>query len=186
MKELNLREKYHKEVVPKLKEIFGYKNNLMAPKLEKISINVGVGRASQNPNFQDKILPEIIKELALITGQKPKTTTAKKSISGFKTRQGQIIGLKITLRRDRMYEFLERLIKMVLPRVRDFRGLNPKSVDSKGNLSIGFKEHAVFPEIKPEFSKADFGLEASIITSAKNKNEALELYKLLGIPFKKA
>ncbi len=185
MKELNLREKYHKEVVPKLKEIFGYKNNLTAPKLEKISINVGVGRASQNPNFQDKILPEIIRELALITGQKPKTTTAKKSISGFKTRQGQIVGLKITLRRNRMYEFLERLIKIVLPRVRDFRGLNPKSVDSKGNLSIGFKEHAVFPEIKPEFSKADFGLEASIITSAKNKNEALELYKLLGIPFKR-
>lgn len=183
MKELNLKEKYQEEVIPKMREIFNFKKNLAVPRIEKISVNIGVGRASQNPNFQDKILPGIMKEMAAIVGQKPKTTSAKKSISGFKTRQGQTVGLTVTLRRQKMYDFLERLIKIVLPRVRDFRGINPKSIDSKGNLSIGFREHIVFPEIKPETSKVDFGLEITIVTNSKNKKEALELYKLIGIPF---
>ncbi|KKR88867.1 MAG: 50S ribosomal protein L5 [Candidatus Wolfebacteria bacterium GW2011_GWA2_42_10] len=177
--------KYHKEVLPKMKEKFGYKNDLIAPRLEKIVVNIGIGRLSQQPNFEEKLLPEIIKDLTSITGQKPAPTPAKKSIAGFKIRKGQIVGLKITLRRRRMRDFLEKLINIVFPRVKDFRGIDLKSVDEKGNLTVGFKEHVVFPEINIETSKVDFGLEINIVSNAGTKEEAIELYKLLGIPFKK-
>jgi len=161
-----------------------FKNFNKIGKLEKIVVNVGIGKLSQQPNFEDKILPEVIKELSLITGQKPFICRAKKSIAGFKVRAGQIVGLKATLRRHRMEDFLSKLINIVLPRVRDFRGINLKSIDSKGNLTIGIKEHTVFPEINPETSKVDFGLEISIVSNAKNREEAIELFKRIGIPLK--
>lgn len=161
------------------------KNKLALSAIDKIVINIGVGRLSQQPNFEEKILPELIKETALITGQKPVITKAKKSISGFKVREGQIVGLKVTLRRRRMSDFLERLIKIVLPRVRDFRGINLKSLDANGNLSIGLREQTVFPEINPETSKFDFGMEISIVSKAKNKEEAIAFYRQLGLPLKK-
>jgi len=153
--------------------------------IEKIVINVGVGRLSQQPNFEDKVLPELMKEMALIAGQKPAITKAKKSISGFKVREGQTVGLKVTLRYQRMSDFLERLIKIVFPRLRDFRGIDLKNIDSNGNLTVGLREQTVFPEINPEISKVDFGLEISIISNAKNKEEAVALYRSLGIPLKK-
>lgn len=185
MKRLNLQEKYRKEVIPKMKGLFGYANDLAVPKLEKIVVNAGIGRLSQQANFEEKILPELIKELSLITGQKPQITAAKKSIAGFKVRQGQIMGMKTTLRRQRMYQFLERLINVALPRLRDFRGIPLKNIDNNGNISIGFKEQMIFPEINPETSKFDFGFEITIVSNAKKKDEAIELYRLLGMPLKK-
>lgn len=185
MKRLNIQEKYRKEVIPKMKGLFGYANDLAVPKLEKIVVNAGIGRLSQQANFEEKILPELIKELSLITGQKPQITAAKKSIAGFKVRQGQIMGMKTTLRRQRMYQFLERLINVALPRLRDFRGIPLKNIDNNGNISIGFKEQMIFPEINPETSKFDFGFEITIVSNAKKKDEAIELYRLLGMPLKK-
>jgi len=131
-------------------------------------------------------LPSLIQDLSLITGQKPGICKAKKSISGFKIRAGQIVGLKITLRSRRMHDFLNRLIKIILPRLRDFRGINQKNIDPNGNLTIGFKEHLVFPEINPEISKVDFGLEISIVTNAKSREETIEFYRRLGLPLKKS
>lgn len=182
----NLFQKYHKEVIPNMKEKFGYKNSLMVPRLKKIVVNVGVGRLSQQSNFEEKALPEIIKDLSLITGQKPAATKAKQSIAGFKTRAGQTVGLKTTLRSRRMYDFLDRLNSVAFPRVKDFRGVNLKNIDKNGNLTIGFKEHVVFPEINIETSKIDFGLEVSIVSNAKKREEAIELYRQLGIPLKKS
>lgn len=175
----------HKTIIQKMKEKFGYKNDLAVPRLKKIVINVGIGKMSQQTNFSDKILPEIIKDLSAIVGQKPALTSAKKSIAGFKIREGQVVGLKATLRRKRMNDFLERLIKIALPRVKDFRGINLKNIDKKGNLTIGLKENVVFPEINPEVLRFDFGLEISIVSNAKTKEEAIGLFKLLGVPFKK-
>ncbi len=168
-----------------MKQEFDYKNKLAIPKIEKIVINVGVGRLSQQPNFEEKILPELVKDLSSITGQKPAICKAKKSISGFKLRAGQVVGLKTTLRNKMMSAFLEKLVKVIFPRVRDFRGLDTKAIDERGNLTIGLKENAVFPEINPEISKIDFGLEISIVSNAKNKEEAIKLYRILGIPLKK-
>lgn len=185
MRSQNLKTKYYKEVIPKMLEVFGYKNNLAAPKIEKVVLNAGLGRLSQQGHFEEKILPEAMKEMSLITGQKPRITAAKKSIAGFKVRQGQIIGLKTTLRRQRMYDFLERLINVALPRLRDFRGIPLKNIDNNGNLSIGFKEQMIFPEINPETSKFDFGFEITIVSNAKKKEEAVELYRQLGLPLKK-
>ena len=165
-----------------MKKMLGYKNDLAAPNLDKIVINVGVGRLSQQPSFEEKVLPEIIRELAEITGQKPLPTKAKKSIAGFKIRAGQTIGLKITLRRKRMHDFLERVIKVALPRLRDFRGIELKNVDEKGNLNIGLKDHLIFPEINPEISRVDFGMEISIVSTAKNREEAIALYHQDGKP----
>ncbi len=171
--------------IGKIKEKFGYKNDLEIPRMEKIVLNIGAGRLSQQPGFEEKILPELSKGLSLISGQKPAVCKAKKSIAGFKTRAGQIIGLKTTLRKKRMDDFFEKLIKVVIPRLRDFRGINLKSIDSKGNLTIGFKDQMVFPEIDPETSKVDFGLEISIVINAKDREEAMEFYRILGVPLKK-
>lgn len=154
-------------------------------KLDKIVINVGVGRLSQVPNFTDKIFPEIEKELALITGQKPSPRGAKKSIAGFKTRAGNIVGLKVTLRGKRMNDFLNRMLNIALPRVKDFRGIDLKNVDNSGNLNIGFREHSVFPEINLETSRINFGIEVTLVPSLKKREAALGLYRKLGVPFKK-
>lgn len=153
--------------------------------LEKIVVNVGVGRMSHEPSFEEKILPEIMKELALITGQKPEVRRAKQSIAGFKVRAGQIVGVRVTLRRRRMKDFLSRFVHVALPRVRDFRGINLKSVDGAGNLTFGVKEHVVFPEINPEQSRYSFGLEITCVANVKNRAEAVALYRSLGIPLKK-
>ncbi|PIU98632.1 50S ribosomal protein L5 [Candidatus Wolfebacteria bacterium CG03_land_8_20_14_0_80_40_12] len=159
--------------------------NQQLNKINKIVVNAGVGRLSQQPHFEEKILPELIKNLSLITGQKPMTCRAKKSIAGFKIREGQIVGLKITLRRQRMFYFLEKLIKIIFPRMKDFRGISLKNIDLAGNLSIGLKEQSVFPEINLETLKVDFGLEISIVSNIKNREEAIKLYRLLGIPLKR-
>ena len=179
-----IAKKYKEEIISKMKEKFGYKNSLAVPKLQKVVLSVGVGRLSQQSNF-DKILPEIISDISLITGQKPATTSAKKSIAGFKVREGQTVGLKVTLRRNKMKDFFEKMINIVFPRVKDFRGIDIKNVDRNGNLTIGIKEHVVFPEINFETLKVDFGVEVSIVSNAKTREEAIELYKLLRIPFKK-
>lgn len=154
-------------------------------KLEKVVINVGTGRLSAQPNFEDKVLPAIIEELASITGQKPSVRPAKKSIAGFKLRMGTAVGLKTTLRKKRMLEFLKKLVNVALPRVRDFRGIKKTAIDSAGNLTIGLKEHLVFPEVNPETSKASFGLEVTLVPKFRDKEKAVELYKELGIPFSK-
>lgn len=156
-------------------------------RLEKAVVNVGIGRLSTQPNFDDKILPEIINEISSITGQKPSLRPAQKSISGFKLRQGMVVGLKTTLRGKYMNSMVCKIINSVLPRVRDFRGISESAVDKSGNLNIGFKEHLVFPEISPEHSKVNFGLQITLVPriSIKNKAAAIDFYKKIGIPFKK-
>ena len=180
-----LQEKYQKEAVPALMKKFGYRNALQVPRIMKVVINSGIGKRSSDPAFAEKILPEIVNSFSRIAGQKPALTSAKKSIAGFKIRQGQTVGLKATLRGRRMFDFLTRLIAIALPRARDFRGIDLKSIDKKGNLNIGIKEHIVFPEIDQDVARFDFGLEVSIISSAKRREEAKELYTLLGLPLKK-
>lgn len=153
-------------------------------KLEKVVVNTGIGRLSGQPNFSDKVLPAVEQEFKAITGQKPMARPAKKSISGFKLRQGIVVGLKSTLRGRRMAQFLEKVIKVVLPRVRDFRGVSNKGIDQRGNLTFGIKDHLVFPEIAAETSKVNFGVEVTVVPKEeKNREEALEFYKQLGIPF---
>ncbi|MCP6720386.1 MAG: 50S ribosomal protein L5 [Patescibacteria group bacterium] len=154
--------------------------------LEKIVINVGLGRLRQQSNFEEKSLPEIIKELALITGQKPAPRQAKKSIAGFKTRAGDIIGLQVTLRGKRMEDFFTRVISFVLPRVRDFRGLDLKNVDTGGNLNIGFREQFVFPEISADKSKVNFGLQVTAVSVFESRDEAIDFYRSIGVPLKKS
>ncbi len=154
--------------------------------LEKIVVNTGIGRLSSQPNFTDKVLPAIISEFSSIIGQKPKLRPAIKSISGFKLREGIIVGLQATLRRKRMMQFLNKITKVVLPRVRDFRGISPKGIDGRGNLSFGIKDHLVFPEIVPENSKVSFGVEITVVPKHLNTREkAVEFYKQIGIPMQK-
>jgi large subunit ribosomal protein L5 len=157
----------------------------LAKKIQKIVVNVGLGRMSQQQHFEDKVLPDIINELALITGQKPAPRKAKKSIAGFKLREGQIVGVKSTLRRGRMVDFLEKLIRVVFPRVRDFQGISLENIDSRGNLSVGLKDCAVFPEINSDILKIDFGLEISIVPNIRSREEAIEFYRAIGMPLKK-
>jgi len=175
-----LEEKYKKEVIPAMKEKFGYKNNLAVPKIKKAVVNVGIGSFSKDNQGQNLIA----KDLALITGQKPVPTLAKKAISAFKVREGMVVGLKVTLRGKRMFDFVSRLINVAIPRTRDFRGLPSKSVDKSGNLTIGIREHIIFPEISTEDIKKIFGMEISIVSNAKSREEALELFKLSGFPIK--
>ncbi len=176
-----LREKYQTEVVPKLKERFDYKNPMMIPKLEKVVINMSVGEAIQN----SKALEKAVDELTTISGQKPVITKAKKSIAAFKLREGMNIGAKVTLRGERMYLFLDKLFNIVLPRIRDFRGLNRKSFDGRGNYNLGLREQLVFPEIN--FDKVDKarGMDIVIVTSAKNDEEATEFLTQMGLPLQK-
>lgn len=176
----NIAQKYIKEVIPAMQEKFGYKNKLAVPRIIKIVVNTGIGKALGDQKIQETIA----KDLAIITGQKPIPTQAKKAISGFKIRKGVKVGLKVTLRGQRMYDFLDRLVGAAIPRIRDFRGLPEKSVDKQGNLTIGIKEHIIFPEIAHEDVKVIFGLEVTIVTNAKKREEAVELFRLLGFPIK--
>ena len=174
-----LKDKYLNEVVPGLQEQFKYTNVMAIPKLDKVVINIGLGEVTQNP----KALDAAINDLTLITGQKPVVTKAKKSIAGFKLREGMPVGVKVTLRGDRMYEFVDRLVSVALPRVRDFRGVSPKSFDGRGTYSLGLKEQLIFPEI--EYDKIDKirGMEIVFATTAKTDEEGRALLKLLGMPF---
>lgn len=156
----------------------------MKQHLEKIVVNTGIGRHAQMGEFKDKMLPEIIKELALIVGQKPVPAPAKKSIAGFKTRVGDIIGLKITLRKKRMEDFFSKLVNIVLPRVKDFRGLNRSIVDAGGNLNIGLRDQHVFPEIDQNTSKVNFGLQITVVPKVKNREKMLDFYRKMGVPLK--
>ena len=183
---LRLKEKYKKEVIPAMKEKFGYKNDMAVPKIEKVIINSSFAReiTGKTSSEREKILKIIFEDLALISGQKPKLLRAKKAISGFKLRKNMEIAVLATLRGKKMYGFLEKLIYLTLPRSRDFKGINPKSIDQNGNLTIGFREHIAFPEIFSEKEKTIFGLEVTVVTNTKTKEEGLELYKLLGFPIK--
>lgn len=174
-----LREHYDNVVKPALQERFNYQNPMEVPRLEKIVINMGVGDAAQD----SKRIEAAVSDLATITGQKPVVTRAKKSIAGFKLREGQVVGCKVTLRRERMYEFLDRLVTIALPRVRDFRGVNGKSLDGRGNLNMGLKEQIVFPEI--DYDKVDRirGMDICIVTTAKTNEEARALLEGFDLPF---
>lgn len=183
---LRLKEKYEKEVIPQMMEKFGYKNKMAVPKIKKVVVNTGFGReiVGKTGDEQRKMGEMIINDLTLIAGQKAMLCPAKKSIASFKIRKGMPIGARVTLRKGKMYDFLEKLIHVVLPRSRDFRGIGPKSADREGNLTIAIKEHIAFPEVSPEKTKNIFGLEITVITDTKTKEEGLELLRLLGFPIK--
>lgn len=176
-----LYDKYKAEIAPKLKEQFSYKSVMEVPKLEKIVVNMGVGEAVQD----SKSLDSAVKELEAITGQKASVRIAKKSISNFKLREGMKIGAKVTLRRDQMYEFLNRFVSVALPRVRDFRGVSDKSFDGRGNYTLGVKEQIIFPEINVDKVSKIRGLDITFVTSAKTDAEAYELLLAFGMPFRK-
>ncbi|MCL4401541.1 MAG: 50S ribosomal protein L5 [Acidobacteria bacterium] len=175
-----LKEQYIKRVVPALEKEFGYKNRMAVPKVEKVSINIGIGEATQNA----KLMDGAVNELAQITGQKPVVTKARKSIAAFKLREGMSIGCMVTLRGDRMYEFLDRLMNVALPRVRDFRGVSTKSFDGRGNYTLGIRDQLIFPEI--DYSKVEKtkGMNICITTTAETDAEGLALLKNLGMPFR--
>ena len=175
-----LRERYQKEAVPSLRREFGYANIMAIPRLEKVVVNMGLGEATQNV----KIIDMAHDEIARITGQKPVTTRAKKSIAAFKVRKGQPVGTSVTLRGERMYEFLDRLMSIALPRVRDFRGVSPKGFDGRGNFTLGLKDQLLFPEI--DYMKVDKarGMNVSVVTTAKTDEEARKLLQFMGMPFR--
>ncbi len=176
----SLKEKYETEIVPQLVEQFNYTNKMQVPKLEKIVLNIGMGEAIQNI----KLLESAVEELKMIAGQKPVITKARRSIAAFKLRTGMPIGCMVTLRRDRMYDFLNKLVNVALPRVRDFKGVTPRGMDGRGNYSLGIKEQIIFPEI--DYDKIDRikGMNISIVTTADTDNEGRALLKLLGMPFR--
>ena len=177
-----LKEKYQNEVAPAMMKKFGYKNVMEIPKVEKVIVNMGVGEAVGNP----KALDSAVNDLMMIVGQRPVITRAKKSIAAFKIRQGMAIGTKVTLRGERMFQFLDKLFNVALPRVRDFRGVSPKSFDGRGNYTLGIKEQLIFPEI--DYDKVDKirGMDIIVVTTAKTDEEARELLKLMGMPFSAA
>ncbi len=174
-----MQEQYNKEVVPALRKAFDFKNIMQVPRIEKIVVNIGMGEALDNP----KALESAVADLVIITGQKPVMTKARKSISNFKLREGRLIGTKVTLRGDRMWAFLDRLLNTALPRVRDFRGVSANAFDGRGNYTLGLRDQLIFPEI--EYDKIDKlrGMEVTIVTTAKNDNQARVLLQLLGMPF---
>ena len=174
-----IKEKYLNEAVPALQQKFGYKNPMQIPKLSKIVINMGLGDCKDNP----KALEVAVKELAAIAGQQPLVTKARKSIANFKLREGMNVGAKVTLRDDRMYEFADKLVSIVLPRVRDFRGVSNKAFDGRGNYSLGVREQLIFPEIEYDKVEKIRGMEMVFVTTAKTDEEARELLRLLGMPF---
>jgi large subunit ribosomal protein L5 len=174
-------EKYRKEVVPAMKDKFGYKSSMAVPKLTKITLNIGTGRIAKD----SKAIERIEKDLVKMSGQKPVIRKAKKSIAGFKLREGSNVGMVVTLRGKRMYDFMDRLIAIALPRSRDFRGIEHSAVDQHGNLNIGIREHNIFPEISYESLKDIFGFQVTATTTAHTKAEGVMLFTLLGVPFKK-
>lgn len=176
----SLLQKYRKEVITLMMKQFSYKNTMGVPKIEKVVINVGMGKATQDV----KLLDAAAKEIAVITGQKPVITRAKKSIAGFKLREGMPVGCTVTLRGNRMYEFLDRLMNVALPRIRDFKGVSPKSFDGRGNYTIGIKEQFIFPEIEYDKVVSVHGMDIIIVTTAKTDEEGKNLLSLLGMPFR--
>ena len=174
-----LKQKYQKDIAAKLSPEFGLKNILAVPRLKKAVLNVGLNASNRDPK-----LPETVQTvLGRITGQRPVAALAKKSISNFKIREGMVVGYRVTLRGARMYDFVERLVHVVLPRVRDFRGISEKNVDAQGNLSIGFREHLAFPEVRPEEIEKVHGLEVTLVTDAKSRARGLALFRAIGVPF---
>ncbi|MFA4942959.1 MAG: 50S ribosomal protein L5 [Patescibacteria group bacterium] len=178
---MRLKEKYKKEILPILKKELNFKNDYLAPKLDKVVLNVGFGKHTKEKEYA----ANVAKTLTRITGQRSVFTKAKKSVSAFKIREGMVIGAMVTLRGDRMYDFIERLVNITFPRVRDFRGISENIIDRDGNMTIGFKEHLAFPEIKQEDIDNIHGLEITIVTSTQDRVAALALFRLLGFPFKK-
>lgn len=176
-----LAGKYKNEVAKQLMEKFGYNNVMQIPKLDKIVINMGLGSGKDNP----KVIKAAVDELATITGQAPVVTKAKKSVANFKVREGMSVGAKVTLRGERMYEFLDRFVTISLPRVRDFRGVNPNSFDGRGNYTLGIKEQLIFPEINIDQVETVRGMDITFVTTAATDEEARELLKLMGMPFSK-
>lgn len=177
-----LSTQYQKKVIPELQKQFGFTNRFQVPKITKVTLNVGVGKSLKDPNY----LSVVEDSLTRIAGQKPVRAKAKKSIASFKIREGQVIGLSVTLRKTRMLDFLEKLIHVALPRVRDFRGLDVRAVDKQGNLNIGFRENLAFPEIKSDEIERTHGLEVNITSNAGSREEGIALFTLLGFPFKKS
>jgi large subunit ribosomal protein L5 len=175
-----LLERYRSEVVPKLSQEFGYKNAMQVPRLDKIVLNIGMGQATQNP----KLLEKATEELTAITGQKPLVRKARKSIANFKLREGQAIGAMVTLRGDRMWEFLDRLVSVALPRVRDFKGVSPKAFDGRGNYTLGIREQIIFPEVNYDAVEKISGLNVTVCTSARTDAEGRALLAHLGMPFR--
>lgn len=177
-----LQQKYIKEVVPAMEQRFGYRNAFQVPRLVKVVVNCGIGQALKD----DKFTETVVKNLTRITGQKPVLTKSRKSIAAFKIRAGMNIGVMVTLRGNRMYDFVDKLINVALPRTRDFQGIERSCVDQTGNLNLGFKEHIVFPEIRSDEVERIHGLQVTIALTAKSQAEGLELFTLLGVPFKKS
>lgn len=185
---IKIKEKYKKDAISGMKAKFNYKNVMAIPRIKKVVVNTGFGRVigPKTKDEQKKFGEYIINNISQVTGQRPVLTRARKSISSFKLREGSVIGAKVTLRGKKMYDFLERLVNIVLPRSRDFSGISLKNVDKAGNLNLGIKEHIAFPEISPEKSPIIIGLEITVVTDAKTREEGLELFKLLDFPFKKS
>lgn len=183
---IHLDEKYKKEVIPAMMEKFGYKNKMAVPKIEKVVVNTGFGKliSAKTSQEQKRFLNDILQDLTLIIGQKPVLTKAKKSISGFKIREGTPVGAMVILRGKMMFDFLGRLIHITLPRSRDFSGINPSTFDKGGNLTLAIKEHISFPEVLPERTKMIFGLEITVVTTAKTHERGIELLRLMGFPIK--
>jgi large subunit ribosomal protein L5 len=177
---MSLKEKYQKEIIPKMEAKFGYKNRMAVPRLTKVVINSGVGRNAKDKGFVDSVAGSIER----ISGQKPILTKAKQSISAFKSRKGMVIGVAVTLRNKRMFDFVDKLVNITFPRIRDFRGISAKQVDNRGNLAVGFREHVAFPEIKADETDNIHGLGICLSTTAKTYEEGLELFKLMGFPFR--
>lgn len=175
-----LKQRYQAEVIPAMMAKFGYRNVMEVPKLEKVVVNVGLGEAIQNP----KAIDAAIEDIKTITGQQPVVTKAKKSVAAFKVREGMRIGIKVTIRGNRMYDFMDRLVSIALPRVRDFRGISARAFDGRGNYTLGLKEQLIFPEINYDKIDKVRGMDITIVTTAKNDEEARELLKLMGMPFK--
>ena len=175
-----LQDQYKAEILPKLKEKFGYRNVMQVPKLSKVVVNMGLGDAIENV----KVIETAAAEIAIITGQKPVVTKARKSIANFKLREGVPIGVMVTLRRDQMYHFLDKLIAIALPRVRDFKGVSPKGFDGRGNYTLGIKEQIMFPEVNYDKIDKIRGMNITIVTTARTDEEGLELLRLMGIPFR--
>ena len=183
---MRLKEKYQKEVLPKMMGMFNYSSPMAVPRIKKTVVNSGFGRivAGKSSDEQKKIHTAILDDLSMICGQRGVLSAAKKSIAAFKTREGMPVGAAVTLRGAKMYDFLERLIDIALPRSRDFRGLDQKAVDKQGNLTIGIKEQTIFPEISPEKTKLIFGLEITVVTTAGDREKGLNLLKMMGFPIK--
>ncbi len=177
---MSIKDKYNKEAIPKLKKLFGFSNDLQVPRIDRVVVNVGTGKFLKDANA----IKELVDSMQLITGQKPVLTRAKKSIAGFKIREGLEVGIKTTLRGKRKWDFIEKFVGAAVPRIKDFQGIKESSVDENGNFNLGIKEHMIFPEILPENVRTIFSLQVNIVTTARNHKEGLELFKALKFPMK--